>query len=171
MTRLLAVVGAGQEAGAVARLAALAAVARAERATVRLACIRPVPGPRLDACDRVAVSAERTLEHVAAAVTGAMETAARAAFSPEPVATVVRFGHPIREALLEADSFAPDLVALFAAGPPSLAQRWRLRALRRRLARRSDMRVVILADTDSGWPRVRSLHEPRWRHDLVASRR
>jgi hypothetical protein len=173
MSRLLAVVTAGQEAAAGARMAALAAVARAERATVRLASVRPVPRPRVDAFDAVVISAERTLEHVAATVTSRLEAAARATFDGTPVETVVRFGDPVREALLEADSFAPDLVALFALAPASLAERLRLRALRRRLARRSDTRVVILADAETAraFPRLRSLHDPRWRHDLVASRR
>jgi hypothetical protein len=52
----------GQEHAALASLPALAAVARAEQATVRLAYFRHLPAPRVDAHDRVVASVEVEME-------------------------------------------------------------------------------------------------------------
>ena len=58
--------------------------------------------------------------------------------------TVVRFGHPAREAPLEAEVYAPQIVVVFAAAR-GLGARLRHWVLRRRLARRDDSRLLVVA--------------------------
>jgi hypothetical protein len=110
--RLLALVWPGQEAAALAGLRALVATARAERACLRLACLRPLPPPRVDHWDRIVANVDREMDRITRATLERFDAAARV-FDDVAIECVVRFGVPRREARLEVEAFAPDLVASF----------------------------------------------------------
>ena len=141
-TRMLVVVFAGQEATALQGLPAVLATARSDRRSVRLACFRPLPAPRVDRHDRVVADCDREMARITETTTTALTSALRQR-GLDPVEIVVRFGAPGREVLRETDVFTPDLVAFFA--PPALALVSRLRvwALRRRVARRQARLVLV----------------------------
>jgi hypothetical protein len=169
-TRLLAVITEGQEAAALRSMAALVAVARAEQATVRLAYFRPIPAARVDRCDRVVVPVDLEMERVAEAAASALRTAARA-FDDVVVEPVVRFGRPQREVGVEAEAFAADLVVLVTSRGAGLLARVRAWALRRQLARRAGVRLLILTTPQP--PRRGFALEPlpAWRGDVARERR
>jgi hypothetical protein len=158
--RVLVVITEGQERAVVASLPAIALVARAERSRVRLAYFRDLPGPRVDASDRVVVPAALAMERVEAAAVDALATAARA-FDDVVMEPVVRFGTPRREVALEADALGSNLVVFIAPRGARPLARLRAWALRRRVARRGDLRVLVL---QSPAPEVRrqDVMRPRW---------
>ena len=134
-TRMLVVVFAGQEAAAIQGLPAVLATARSDRRSVRLACFRPLPAPRVDRHDRVVADCDREMARITETTTTAL-TSARASARPRPGRdrrSLRRAGPrgPARDRRLHA---RPGGV-LRAAGPRAgLAPRvW---ALRRRVARR-----------------------------------
>jgi hypothetical protein len=130
-SRLLALVMPGQEPAALDALCALAATARAERARMRIACLRPLPPPRVDRYGRTVADVDREMERITRTTIEQFTTAARA-FDDLDVECVVRFGEPAEEARLEKEVFAPDLIASFDARRESVAIRLRAR-LRRSL--------------------------------------
>ena len=167
--RLLAVIIEGQEAGALAGMAVLAAIARGEKAVVRLAYLRRLPRARMDGQDRVVADADQEMARIATAAESTLAAAMRQ-YDDVPVEYVVRFGRPGRELRVEADLFAPALIAFFTS--PSAAARSRLHVwwLRRRLTRRTDTRVLLLQTrrpTDAR-PRRRPRATLRWRDGLAA---
>lgn len=166
MTRLLAVISEGQEAAALSGMAALVAVARAEHATVRLAYFRRLPVPRVDAYDRMIAPVELVMERIEAAAVDALGAAARA-FDGVVMEPVVRFGRPSREVVIETESFAANLVVFVTsrgAGPLGRRRDW---ALRRRLAGRADVRVLILQTPRPPRRRLELDAVPRWRGDMA----
>jgi hypothetical protein len=141
--RVLAIVTRGQESAALAGLTGLVTVARAARADVRLAYLHPLPPPRQNRNGWVVAEADVEMARIASAASRSFEAAARA-FEDVRTEVVVRFGRPPREALLEADTYAPDLAVCFAtpgATPLARLQAWRVRY---RLARRPDTRLLVL---------------------------
>jgi hypothetical protein len=144
-TRVLVIIGEGQEVAALAGMSALVAIARAERATVRLAYFRRVPRPRVDACDRIVVPVEIEMERTEAAAVGRAR----------------------REVPIEIDAFAPELVVLVtsrAATPLARLCAW---ALRRRLSRRTDVRLLVLQAPPPPSRRMGVDAAPRWRGDVA----
>lgn len=142
-TRLLAVVLEGQEAAALATLPALAAVARAEAACVRVAYLRAFPRPRVDRFDRIVVDTDREMARITDTTIETFASAARP-FDDVTVQVVVRFGRLCDEAAIESEVFAPDLVSILAprdAGPFGRFATW---TLRRRIARCAPVRVIVL---------------------------
>lgn len=143
--RLLAVITPGEEATALSSMVGLVTIARAAEAEVRLAYFRDLPRPRVDRHDRVVADTEAEMARIERTATEAFESSARV-FDDVRAETVVRFGKPTREAGLEAEVYAPQIVVVFATARGLLA-RLRSWTLRRRLARRSESRVLVLAPT------------------------
>jgi hypothetical protein len=140
--RLLAVITPGDEAAALAGFAGLMSIARAAGAEVRVAYVHDLPEPRVDRHDRIVADTDTEMARIEATATHTVVTAARV-FDDVPVETVVRFGAPRREAVLEAEVYAPQIVVVFSAVAGRL-NRFRAWALRRRLARQPDARLLLM---------------------------
>ena len=110
--RLLALVMPGQERAALAALPALVATARAAGAAIRLACLRPLPAPREDRHGRVVISVDREMARLTRELEATFAPATRV-FDDVAIECVVRFGRPRREARIETEAWAPDVVASF----------------------------------------------------------
>jgi nucleotide-binding universal stress UspA family protein len=106
-----------------------ARIARKTGGVIRLACLMPLPPPRVDRQDRVVSDTEREMDRLAAQA----ETRLRAMtveMEGVPVETVIRFGRPSVELRREVEVFEPDLVALatpLASGAGSRLRAWQLR--------------------------------------------
>jgi hypothetical protein len=105
---------------------------RAAEADVRLACFRELPDPRVDRHGRVVADTDAEIARIERETTRKLAASAPV-FDGVPVETVVRFGHPTREAPIEAEVYAPQIVVVFAAAR-GLVARLRHWVLRRRLA-------------------------------------
>lgn len=110
--RLLVLVMPGQERAALAGLAALVATARADGAALRIACFQPLPAPREDRHGRVVADVDREMARLTRTLESTFGAAARV-FDDVAIECVVRFGRPRREARVEREAYAPDLVASF----------------------------------------------------------
>jgi hypothetical protein len=139
---MLAVITPGDEAAALAGFAGLMSIARAAGAEVRVAYVHDLPQPRVDRHDRIVADTDTEMARIEATATSTLGTAARV-FDDVRVETVVRFGAPRREAALEAEAYAPQIVVIFSAMAGMLS-RFRSWALRRRLARQPDTRLLLL---------------------------
>jgi hypothetical protein len=166
--RILAVVHDGHDSTALGGLAALVAVARAERAVVRLASLRPMPPPRLDRHGRAVADTDREMARITCSTVDTLAAAARA-YGDVTIETVVRFGAAGRETAIEAEVFEPDLVVFFAAGGGPLA-RLRAWALRSRVGRRAGVRVIVLEAPRRTAPVPSPAIVPRWRRDPARER-
>jgi nucleotide-binding universal stress UspA family protein len=92
--------------------AALAAeLARGSGGEVRLLQVRPVPEHRVSSTGRVVAYADQEMERVGAEGRDYLETI-EARLGPVPAQSVVRFGEPAREILVEAEVFDADLIVL-----------------------------------------------------------
>ncbi len=139
---MLAVITPGDEAAALAGFAGLMSIARAAGAEVRVAYVHDLPQPRVDHHDRIVVDTDTEMARIEATATSTLGAAARV-FDDVRVETVVRFGAPRREAALEAEAYAPQIVVIFSAMAGMLS-RFRSWALRRRLARQPDARLLLM---------------------------
>jgi hypothetical protein len=94
-----------------------------------VACLRPLPAPRVDAHDRVVADTDQEMARITGQLTARFDTVARR----EPdvaLDAVVRFGAAARELRVEVEAVAPDRVVFFEAPTAPLASRvrgWRLR--------------------------------------------
>jgi nucleotide-binding universal stress UspA family protein len=94
--------------------AALAAeLARGSGGDVRLLQVRPVPEHRVSDTGRVVAYADQEMERVAAEGRDYLESV-EARLGPVPAESVVRFGKPAQEILVEAEAFDADLIVLTA---------------------------------------------------------
>lgn len=92
--------------------AALAAdLARGSGGEVRLLQVRPVPEHRVSSTGRVVAYADQEMERLNAEGRDYLETV-EARLTPVPTESVVRFGEPAREILVEAEVFDADLIVL-----------------------------------------------------------
>ena len=139
---VLGVVLQGQEAAAIRALGALAAVARAEQADVRLAYVHPFPRPRVNREDRVVVDQDQEMARITERIGGLLDWASRR-FDDVVIETVVRFGAPRQEVAIEVEAFHPNLVASFAPRHGALGDRFRAWALRRSIARVTSARLLV----------------------------
>ena len=131
--RLLVLVMPGQERAALAGLATLVATARAARAAIRIACFQPMPAPREDRHGRVVSDTDREMARITHMTEEAFAAAARV-FDDVPIDCVVRFGHPRREARIETDALAHDIVASFEGHGALATIRYLITGARRRAA-------------------------------------
>ncbi len=120
----------------------VADIARGSGATVRLLHVAPIPSERVADDGRLVAYASQEMERVESARREYLETAA-AELEGVPVESVVRFGDPVREILLEADAFGADLIAVTARGRGWL--RHALSGVVGKLFRRSEVPVLFLA--------------------------
>jgi nucleotide-binding universal stress UspA family protein len=129
-----------------------ARIARKTGGLIRLACLMPLPPPRVDDQDRVVSDTEREMERLAAQA----ETRLRAMIAEMegvPVEMVIRFGRPRVELLREVEVFEPDLVALptpLASGAGSRLRAWLLR--RAAIASRVPVALLPLPMAGAGAP-------------------
>ncbi len=94
--------------------AALAAeLARGSGGDVRFLQVRPVPEHRVSDTGRVVAYADQEMERVAAEGRDYLESV-EARLGPVPAESVVRFGKPAQEILVEAEAFDADLIVLTA---------------------------------------------------------
>ncbi|HYB42488.1 MAG TPA: universal stress protein [Candidatus Methylomirabilis sp.] len=107
--RILVPLGLAESAGTVLHL--VADIARSSGATVRLLHVAPVPGERVSADGRLVAYASQEMERVEMDRRDHLKMA-EAELEGVPVESVVRFGDPAREILVEADAFGADLIAV-----------------------------------------------------------
>jgi nucleotide-binding universal stress UspA family protein len=94
--------------------AALAAdLVRGSGGEVRLLQVRPVPEHRVSSTGRVVAYADQEMERIGAEGRDYLESV-QARLAPVPVESVVRFGEPAREILVEAEAFGADAIVLTA---------------------------------------------------------
>lgn len=92
--------------------AALAAdLARGSGGDVRLLQVQPVPEHRVDSNGRVVAFADQEMERLGAEGRDYLESV-EARLGAVPAESVVRFGEPAREILVEAEAFDADLIVL-----------------------------------------------------------
>jgi len=141
-TRVLAVILEGQEQAAVDTLNSLAAIARADRARIRLAYFHALPQPIRDTADRIVIDGDRVMAHITGRIADTLGAAARR-FDVE-METVVRFGRPRDEVIAEMEVFRPGFVACFSPQPSGPLDRLRQWALRRRIGRARSAQLVVV---------------------------
>jgi nucleotide-binding universal stress UspA family protein len=120
----------------------VADMARSNGATVRLLHVAPLPTERIAADGRVVAYASQEMERIELARRECLKIA-EAELEGVPVESVIRFGDPAREILVEAESFGADLIAVTAG-----RRRWLphlLRGVAGKLVRRSDVPVMLVA--------------------------
>jgi len=120
----------------------VADMARSNGATVRLLHVAALPSERVADDGRLVAYASQEMERIEFAQRDELKMA-EAQLEGVPVESVVRFGDPAQEILLEAEAFGADLIAV------SVEHRrwpWRtLGSVAGKLFRRSDVPVVLLA--------------------------
>ena len=104
--------------------------------------VRDLPPPRVDALDHVVADTDAEMARITASVAQTFDAAARR-HGDVKVETVVRFGSPAREAAVEAEVYAPQIIVVYAAAT-GLVARLRGWALRQQLLRRPDARLLVL---------------------------
>lgn len=139
--RILVPLSDGAESPAVALVRA---VARDHGSTVRLLRVMPIPDRVVDRDGRTVVYADQ--EMASATARGLSELAiAQHELEGVPVESVVRFGEPVDEILLEAEAFEADLIAM------TTKERSRLQSaiapgVGERVLRQSDVPVVLVRE-------------------------
>ena len=109
--RILVPLDGSESAEAAASLAA--DLARGSGGGVRLLQVHSVPENRVSDTGRVVAYADQEMERVAAEGRDYLESV-EARLAPVPAESVVRFGKPAREILVEAEAFDADLIVLTA---------------------------------------------------------
>jgi nucleotide-binding universal stress UspA family protein len=109
--RILVPLDGSESAEAAAILAA--DLARGSGGDVRLLQVHPVPEHRVSNTGRVVAYADQEMDRVNAEGRDYLETV-EARLGPVPAQSVVRFGEPAREILVEAEAFDADLIVLTA---------------------------------------------------------
>ncbi len=91
----------------------VADMARSSGATVRLLHVAPVPSERRGDDGRIVAYVSQEMERIESARRDDLKMA-EAELEGVPVESVIRFGKPAQEILLEADAFGADLIAVTA---------------------------------------------------------
>ena len=138
--RILVPVDRADTAGTVLPL--VADMVRSSGGSVRLLHVAPVPEERVADDGRVVAFASQEMERAERARLECLK-AAEAELADVPVESVVRFGDPAREILVEADSYGADLIAVSARRRGWL-RRW-MPGVVNTLFRRSEVPVLLLA--------------------------
>ena len=142
--RILTPIGEGERSEAI--VPAVAALAQGDGSSVRLMRVFPVPAEVVDSDGRVVAYGHQQMERL---TSEGLDDLARveAQLGGIPVETVVRFGEPVEEILLEAEAFDADLIAL-AAHPRGRVHAALAPGVAERLERKAPVPVL-------------TLHEPR----------
>ena len=131
----------GSELGETA--AAFAAdLARSTGASLRLLRVRPVPKHWVADNGRVVVYADQEMERLSAEDRDYLETVG-AQLSAVPTESVVRFGEPAQEILVEAEAFGADAIVL-ATSRPGWLKRITGSGIGQRLLRTASVTVVLV---------------------------
>ena len=109
--RILVPLDGSETAEAAATLAGQ--LARSSGGQVRLLQVRPVPEHRVSSAGRVVAYADQEMERLSAEGRDYLETV-ETRLGPVPTETVVRFGEPEEEILVEAEAFDADLIVVTA---------------------------------------------------------
>jgi nucleotide-binding universal stress UspA family protein len=123
-------------------LTLVADMARSSGGSVRLLHVAPVPSERVTDDGRLVAYASQEMERVELDRRERLK-AVEAELTGVPVESVVRFGDPAREILVEADAFGADLIAVTARRRGWLGRL--LPGVVNTLFRRSDVPVLLLA--------------------------
>ena len=132
------------DGGESAAVSVVRAVARDHGSTVRLLRVMPVPDRVVDRSGRTVSYADQEMASLTAR--GLSELAlAKSGLDGVPVESVVRFGAPLEEILLEAEAFEADLIAM------TTTERGRLTSavapgVGERVLRKADVPVLLLRD-------------------------
>jgi nucleotide-binding universal stress UspA family protein len=110
--RILVPLDGSESAEAAATLAA--DLARGSGGGVRLLQVYPVPEHRVSSTGRVVAYADQEMERLSAEGRDYLESV-EAQLAPVPTETVVRFGEPEQEILVEAETFDADMIVVPAA--------------------------------------------------------
>ncbi len=132
------------EAGQSAAVSLVRGVARDEGSTVRLIHVQPVPERIVGSHGRTIAYADQEMERLTSEGLARM-TLARHELDGLPVESVVRFGDPMEEILLEADAFGADLIAVTTDGRSRITSALRP-GLGERLLRQAPVPVLLLRD-------------------------
>jgi len=160
--RILAMVCAGQEAAAFTALPTLASLARADLAQLRVAYFRTIPPPRRDGWDRIVRHTDSEMARITRAITETFRAALRR-FDDVDSDVVVRFGTPHLEAAIEADAFEPVFAAVCSPADAGWRERLRASRLRRYVAVRAGVRVLVLQTPPPARRRDTTLIREAWR--------
>jgi nucleotide-binding universal stress UspA family protein len=117
-------------------------LARSSGGQVRLLQVRPVPEHRVSTAGRVVAYADQEMERLSAEGRDYLETV-ETRLGPVPTETVVRFGEPEDEILVEAEAFGADLIVV-AAGKRGWLGRLAGRGLGERLLQDSPVPVALV---------------------------
>ena len=93
-------------------LSLVATVARESGATVRLLRVYPIPEHIVGSHGRTVAYVDQEMDRLSRQGVMELEAIAAATLDGVPVETVVRFGGPAAEILIEAEAFGADLIAL-----------------------------------------------------------
>jgi nucleotide-binding universal stress UspA family protein len=107
--RILVPLDGSESAEAAATLAA--DLARGSGGDVRLLQVHPVPEHRVSSTGRVVAYADQEMERLSAEGRDYLESV-EARLGPVPAESVVRFGKPEQEILVEAEAFDADLIVV-----------------------------------------------------------
>ena len=118
----------------------VAGLARNAGGSVRLLNVQPVPTAVVAEFGRVVAYADQEMARLQAAAEVYLEGAA-AILEGVPVETVVRFGEPTEEVLLEAQAWEADLIVMAGSAPTFWPLRWR--RVSGEVARRAHVPVLI----------------------------
>ena len=117
-------------------------LARGSGGSLRLLRVSPVPKQWVDESGRVVVYADQEMERLTAAGRDYLETIG-AQLSVVPTESVVRFGKPAEEILVEAEAFGADVIVL-ATGKPSWFKRVTGGGIGQWLLRKAPVSVVLV---------------------------
>ena len=120
----------------------VAAMAREMGSTVRLLRVYPVPERVVDESGRTVAYVDQEMERLTARGLDDLRSA-EAMLEGVPVETVVRFGEPADEILLEAEAFHADLIAL-ATSPRGRVQRLLAPGVARQVAESASVPTLVL---------------------------
>lgn len=152
--RILLAMFEGQETIGVERATRITRLARTQGAELRVAYFHPIPPGRIGRDGRIIVETDREMTRIERELVTAVGDIARAE-GTDAVHCVVRFGRPARELDVELDVYRPETVMFLS--PARVVDRWRLWWARQRLARRADVRVVLLDAREGRADRARRL--------------
>lgn len=139
--RILVPLDGSESAEAAAALAA--DLARGSGGDVRLLQVHPVPEHRVSSSGRVVAFADQEMERLTAEGRDYLESVEER-LAPVPAQTVVRFGEPEEEILVEAEAFDADLIVLTADRRRGWLSRFTGGGLGERLLHTSPVPVVLV---------------------------
>ncbi len=128
--------------GAETAAAVAADLARSSGGSVRLLQVSPVPERRLNSEGRVVAYADQEMERLEAEGRDYLE-GVEARIAPVPSETIVRFGKPTEEILVEADAYGADMIVL-ATGRQGWLKRATGGGLGERILRAAPVPVVLV---------------------------